>query len=223
MGQRNIFTWLNSAAYFFFQIFHLSLAATSFVKCSPVFLFTKSTIPKDIIKSLHPRPTTCSASWIPYQWQDRESVHLDVQRSKHTLSSWWIKLLRIYNLDHQQIWYEHHSTQKDLSFLLMHSTRVELLVPLFWIYPLTKLKVITHKTPSHAIDYLCQIWKESIQNSRSYTSRYNKMYDILAVFVSNLCLKFLKTWHTISNQLSLVPVTALFRTALLYMAIYAIS
>ena len=33
----------------------------------------------------------------------------------------------------------------------------------------SRSKVIARDTPSHASDHLCQIWKESIQNSRSYS------------------------------------------------------
>ena len=109
--------------YFFF----LSFAATSFVTCSPLFpriVIIESADPtfKDI------RAAVAPATWIPDQWLDRESVHSDVQRSKNTLWSWWIKLFRIYVLEHWQMWYEWHSTQKDLSFLSMHATWVDLLL-----------------------------------------------------------------------------------------------
>ena len=56
------------------------------------------------------------ASWIPYQRLYHESVRIDVRWSKRTLWSWWIKLLRIYDLV-WLIWYERHSTQNDPSFL----------------------------------------------------------------------------------------------------------
>ena len=108
----------------YFFIFLLSFAATSFVTCSPLFPRIESPVPtfKDI------RAAVARATWIPDQWLDRESVHSDVQRSKNTLWSWWIKLFRIYVLEHWQMWYEWHSTQKDLSFLSMHSTWVDLLL-----------------------------------------------------------------------------------------------
>ena len=110
--------------FIFFFIFLLSSAAASFVTCSPLFPRIESAVPtfKDI------RAAVARATWIPDQWLDRESVHSDAQRSKNTLWSWWIKLIRIYVLEHWQMWYEWHSTLKDLSFLSMHSTRVDLLL-----------------------------------------------------------------------------------------------
>ena len=110
--------------YIFFFIFLLSFAATSFVTCSPLFPHIESAVPtfKDI------RAAVAHATWIPDQWLDRESVHSDLQRSKNTLWSWWIQLFRIYVLEHWQMWYEWQSTQKDLSFLSMHSTWVDLLL-----------------------------------------------------------------------------------------------
>ena len=95
-----------------------------FGTCSPLFPRIESAVPtfKDN------RAAVARATWIPDQWLDRESVHSDVQRSKNTLWSWWIKLFRIYVLEHWQMWYEWHSTQKDLSFLSMHSTWVDLLL-----------------------------------------------------------------------------------------------
>ena len=38
-----------------------------------------------------------------------------------------------------------------------------------WRYK-SRSKVIMHNTPSHASDHLCLIWKESIENSRSFTA-----------------------------------------------------
>ena len=106
---------------FIFFIFLLSFAAASFVTCSPLFPRIESEVPtfKDI------RAAVARATWIPDQWLDRESVHSDVKRSKNTLWSWWIRLFRIYVLEHWQLWYEWHSTQKDLSFLSMQSTWVD--------------------------------------------------------------------------------------------------
>ena len=68
------------------------------------------------------------ATWITDQWLDHEYVHPDIRRSKNTLWSWWIKLFRIYVLERRQICYERHSIQRDLSFLSLHSTWVDLLL-----------------------------------------------------------------------------------------------
>ena len=101
------------------------------MKCSPLFLCIESAIPtfKDTRAAVARASwQRARATWIPDQWLDRESVHPDVRRSKNTLWSWWIKLFRIYVLERRQIWYERYSTQKDPSFLSMHSTWVDLLL-----------------------------------------------------------------------------------------------
>ena len=113
--------------FFFYHLLRLD-----FVKCSPMFLRIESAIPtfKDIRAAVARASWHARVTWIPDQWLDRESVHPDVGRSKNMLWSWWIKLFRIYVLEQQQIWYKRHSTQKDLSFLSMHtsSTWVDLLL-----------------------------------------------------------------------------------------------
>ena len=128
--QRNISTGSNSTVYSFLLFFY-NLLQLAFVKCSPLFLCIESAVPafKDI-RAVVARPSwqRARATWIPDQWLDRESVHRHVRRSENTLWSWWIKLFRIYVLEHRQIWYERHLTQKDLSFLSMHSTWVDLLL-----------------------------------------------------------------------------------------------
>ena len=127
---RNISTWSNSTVYSFLLFFY-NLLQLAFVKCSPLFPCIESAVPafKDI-RAVVARPSwqRARATWIPDQWLDRESVHRHVRRSENSLWSWWIKLFRIYVLEHRQIWYERHSTQKDLSFLSMHSTWVDLLL-----------------------------------------------------------------------------------------------
>ena len=102
-----------------------------FVKCSPLFPCIESAIPafKDICAAVARASwQRAHATWIPDKWLDCESVHRDERWSKKTLWRWWIKLFSVYVLEHRQIWYEYHSTQKDLSFLSMHSTWVDLLL-----------------------------------------------------------------------------------------------
>ena len=79
------------------------------MKCSPLFPCIESAVPA--FKDIRTVVTSASwqrarATWIPDQWLDRESVHRE----------------------HWHIWYERYSTQKDLSFLSMHSTWVDLLM-----------------------------------------------------------------------------------------------
>ena len=115
----------------YFSILSYNLLQLVFEKCSPIFPCIESTIPtfKDICAAVaHASWLRARATWIPNHWLDRGSVHPDVWLSKSTLWSWWIKLVRICVLEHWQIWYERHSTQKDLSLLSMHSTQVDLLL-----------------------------------------------------------------------------------------------
>ena len=109
-----------------FLFFFYNLLQLVFVRCSPLFPSIESAVPtfKDV------RAAVARASWQRARatWiSERESVHGEVNSK---LWSWWIKLFRIYVLKHRQIWYERHSTQKDLSFFSMHSTWVDLLLAL---------------------------------------------------------------------------------------------
>ena len=84
-----------------------------------------------------------------------------------------------------------------------------------WRYA-SKSKAIVHDTPSHASDYLCLIWKESIQNCMC-CSWHGKMYHILAVILQSHGWKTLKICvkvkshcarHTLTCQWSFVPILA---------------
>ena len=113
-----------------FLFFFYNLLQLVFVRCSPLFPSIESAVPifKDVRAAVARASWRARATWI----SDRESVHPDARRIevKSKLWSWWIKLFRIYVLERRQIWYERHSTQKDLSFLSMHSTWVDLLLAL---------------------------------------------------------------------------------------------
>ena len=119
---------------YIYSFFILSPTATSFVMRSPVYPCMESVIPtlKDIRAAIARASLQLArAPWISDQWLDRESVRLELRCSKNTPWSRWIKLLRLYVLEHQQMWYErHHSTQIDRSFLPMHNTQVDLLLAL---------------------------------------------------------------------------------------------
>ena len=93
------------------------------MRCSPLFPSIESAVPtfKDV------RAAVARASWQRARATWIPDEHGEV---KSTLWSWWITLFRIYVLKHRQIWYERHSTQKDLSFLSMHSTWIDLLLAL---------------------------------------------------------------------------------------------
>ena len=103
------------------------------MKCSPLFPCIESAVPtfKDS-RAVVARPSwqRARATWIPDQWLDRESVHRHVRRSENTLWSWWIKLFRIYVLEHRQIWYERHS----ILFYNTSPPRMFLSLDLLWEY-----------------------------------------------------------------------------------------
>ena len=126
---KDILTWSNSTIYIFlFHFYHLLWKVLwSVLQCSrswsPQFLLLKTSALQSYVRE------PVRVPWIPDQWLDRESVRLDVRRSKN-MWSLWINSLSIYVLKHRQIWYERRSTQKDLSFLLiyMYNTWVDLLL-----------------------------------------------------------------------------------------------
>ena len=111
----------------------LAIATRSFVKRPLMFPYIEATIPafKIFRLQLHMRSIFLISDW---------SANLGTMMPGKMNTILWI-----YTVEHRQIWYEHHSTQKNLSFLPMYDIWEDLLLTFDSLG--TTFLCCTHRTP----------------------------------------------------------------------------